>query len=103
MTVLDLVEKLSNALGISPRVRFVARPAGEMNVTYANIDRAGERWSWRPCVPLDDGLTEFARWLERERRTVPERLRLIATGRHLPARIRDVLTRLSVPSSNPAR
>jgi nucleoside-diphosphate-sugar epimerase len=103
VTVLDLVEKLGNALEISPRVRFVARPAGEMNITYANIDRAGERWSWRPCVPLDDGLAEFARWLKRERRTVPERLRRIVTRGHLPARIRDLLTRLNVPSSNPAR
>ncbi len=102
VSVLELVEKLAKALEVRPRVRFVARPPGEMNVTYASIERAGERWSWSPCVPLDDGLADFAHWLKRERRTVPERLRRILARGRVPARIRNVLRRLNVPSSNPA-
>jgi UDP-glucuronate 4-epimerase len=64
VTVLELVEKLARALGVTPRVRFVDRPAGEMNVTYANVARAAERWGWRPEVALDDGLADFSRWLK---------------------------------------
>lgn len=102
VTVLELVDKLGKALAISPRVRFVPRPAGEMNVTYASIARAGDRWSWRPIVPLDDGLGEFAQWLKRERRTVPDRLRQIVARGRMPARIRNLLTRPNALSSNPA-
>ena len=102
VTVLELVEKLGVALELSPRVRYVTRPAGEMNVTYADIERAGERWLWRPCVGLEDGLADFARWLKQERQTIPGRLRRIVAGRRLPARIRGLVTRLNVPASNPA-
>jgi UDP-glucuronate 4-epimerase len=64
VTVLDLVAKLGRALRIEPRVRFVERPSGEMNVTYANIARAAERWNWRPEIALEDGLADFSRWLK---------------------------------------
>ena len=100
VTVLELVEKLGNALNLSPRVRFVARPAGEMNVTFANIGRAAERWSWRPSVHIDNGLAEFTRWLKQEQQTLPERLQRIVAHERLPARIHDLLTRLSAPSSD---
>ena len=74
VTVLELVGKLGEALRVTPRLRFVARPPGEMDVTYANIERAAARWSWRPRVALDEGLAEFAHWLKRERRSVSGRL-----------------------------
>ena len=77
VSVLDLIEKLGRALEISPRLRFIERPPGEMNVTFANIARAAERWSWRPRVALDDGLADFARWLRRKERQVSERVRRI--------------------------
>jgi nucleoside-diphosphate-sugar epimerase len=64
VTVLELVSQLGRALGVEPRVRFVERPSGEMNVTYANIARATERWGWRPEVALEDGLADFSRWLK---------------------------------------
>jgi UDP-glucuronate 4-epimerase len=102
VTVLELVEKLGDALEVVPRVRFISRPPGEMNVTFANIDRAGECWSWRPCVALDDGLAEFARWLKAERRTVPDRLRRIVARGRLPVRIRSLLARPKALSTNPA-
>jgi nucleoside-diphosphate-sugar epimerase len=102
VTINELVDKLGHALKVKPRVRFVARPAGEMNVTYANIARAGACWSWRPIVPLDDGLAEFAGWLKQERRTVPERLRRVVTRPRLPARIRTLLTRPNALLGNPA-
>jgi nucleoside-diphosphate-sugar epimerase len=102
VTVLELIEKLARALKVKPRVRFVTRPTGEMNVTFADIRRAGDLWSWRPRVPIEDGLTDFALWLRRERRTVPDRLRQIVARGRVPARIRNLLTRPSALSSNPA-
>ncbi|HKQ68129.1 MAG TPA: NAD-dependent epimerase/dehydratase family protein [Polyangiaceae bacterium] len=67
-SVNDLVAKLGKALGKAPRVRLVDRPAGEMNATFADVRRAASLWGWKPEVPLDDGLADFARWLEVEER-----------------------------------
>jgi UDP-glucuronate 4-epimerase len=63
VTVNELVARLGEALGVTPRVRNVPRPPGEMNVTFADVRRARERWGWRPQVALTDGLADFARWL----------------------------------------
>jgi UDP-glucuronate 4-epimerase len=65
-TVRQLVEKVGVALGIEPRVRRVPRPAGEMDVTFADISRAHQRWGWRPEMTLDAGLRDFATWIRAE-------------------------------------
>jgi UDP-glucuronate 4-epimerase len=71
--LLDLIEKLGRALEIVPRLRFVERPLGELDVTYADITSATERWSWRPHVTLEAGLADFAAWLRREGQSAQER------------------------------
>jgi UDP-glucuronate 4-epimerase len=60
------VEKLGVVLGVEPRVRRAPRPAGEMDVTFADITRANQRWGWRPTVSLDAGLLDFATWIRAE-------------------------------------
>src|SRR5882724_5273818 len=62
-TVTSLVAKIAKALGKEPRVRTVARPPGEMDVTFADIARARELWGWRLTIELDDGLRDFAGWI----------------------------------------
>lgn len=75
VTLLELVEKLGRAFDIEPRVCFVERPPGEVDVTYADISRAGERWSWRPRMSLEQGLADFATWLRLEGQAAPARAR----------------------------
>jgi len=65
-TVKALIEKLGQALAIEPRVSAVERPPGEMDVTFADITKAGQLWGWRPVITLDDGLREFAGWIRGE-------------------------------------
>ena len=67
-TVSTLVEKLGRALEIEPLVRRVDRPAGEMDVTFANVQKAADLWGWRPETTFDDGLRDFAAWLKAEER-----------------------------------
>ena len=99
VSVLELIEKLAGALKLVPRLRFVPRPPGEMNVTYAAIGRAADRWAWQPRVTLDEGIAEFAQWLRWERRTMPRRvLDVLARGR-LPARMRNLVRLAQMPSA----
>jgi UDP-glucuronate 4-epimerase len=65
-TVSALVDKVGAALGIAPIMRRVERPAGEMDVTFADIGKAHQLWKWRPEVALDDGLRSFAIWIKAE-------------------------------------
>jgi UDP-glucuronate 4-epimerase len=65
-TVRSLVEKLGDALGMEPRVRRAPRPAGEMDVTFADITKARQRWGWAPTVTLEAGLLDFAAWIRAE-------------------------------------
>ncbi|MGP6158097.1 MAG: NAD-dependent epimerase/dehydratase family protein [Vulcanimicrobiaceae bacterium] len=79
VNLLELIEKLGRALEIAPRLRFVERPPGELNVTYADITRATERWSWQPRMSIEQGLADFATWLRLEGR--PERARRVKSRR----------------------
>jgi UDP-glucuronate 4-epimerase len=65
-TVTALIDKLGAVLGVPPVVRKVDRPPGEMDVTFANIERAGKIWGWRPVVEFDEGLRDFAQWIKSE-------------------------------------
>jgi UDP-glucuronate 4-epimerase len=65
-TVRELVAVLGRTFGVEPRVRWVERPAGEMDVTFADISRARELWSWQPEITLEEGLRDFAAWLRAE-------------------------------------
>jgi UDP-glucuronate 4-epimerase len=65
-TVTTLVDKLGHALGIAPKVCRVDRPAGEMDVTFADVAKAQKLWGWRPEIALDDGLRDFAAWIRTE-------------------------------------
>ena len=65
-SVRDLVAMLAAATGRTPRVRYVERPPGEMDVTFADARAAAERWGWRAEVDFESGLRDFVEWLKRE-------------------------------------
>ena len=65
-TVTALVAKLGHALGMEPRVKCIERPPGEMDVTFADVGLAERLWGWRPEIALDDGLRDFAAWIQGE-------------------------------------
>ena len=70
VTVCELVGRLGAALDVEPRLRFVERPPGEMNATFADVSLAMRLWSWRPAVRLDDGIRDFTLWLKSSRSVV---------------------------------
>lgn len=62
LTVLEVVEKIGEAVGarIDPDVRNEAR--GEIREQYLSARRARERFGWRPEVGLEEGLRETVGW-----------------------------------------
>ncbi len=61
-SVLHLVDCLEKNLGVQARVRFIERPRGDIEVTYADTKRSEEDFGFHPTVSLDEGIKRFSRW-----------------------------------------
>jgi UDP-glucuronate 4-epimerase len=62
----ELVDRLEAALGVKANRVVAAHQAGDVPMTFANIDRARELLGWEPRTDLDDGLRRFGAWLRSE-------------------------------------
>jgi UDP-glucuronate 4-epimerase len=60
----EMVRVLGEELGVEPCV--VTRPTqpGDVERTYANIDKASRLLGYQPLTPFREGIREFVRWLD---------------------------------------
>jgi UDP-glucuronate 4-epimerase len=65
-TLRRLVELLSEAFGVEPRVQWLPAQPGDVERTYADVGRARELLGYVPEVPLEEGIPRFAAWLREE-------------------------------------
>ncbi len=63
----QLVAYLEEALGKKALIEPLPRQAGDMEVTYADIQRAREILDYRPTTPIKEGIRKFAEWFIRSR------------------------------------
>jgi dTDP-L-rhamnose 4-epimerase len=65
LTVLDVAERMANALGVQhlePEITSQYR-VGDIRHCFADISMARDRLGFEPRVTLDDGLVELAEWV----------------------------------------
>jgi UDP-glucuronate 4-epimerase len=67
--VTRLVALLEQALGRAAIIREVARPAADVEETWASIDAIGALSGFTPTTSLDVGIPKFARWFLEYRAT----------------------------------
>jgi len=60
--LMDMITYLSEALGVKPQIKMFPMQAGDLAVTYADIDKAKKILHYEPSVLLKDGLKKFANW-----------------------------------------
>jgi UDP-glucuronate 4-epimerase len=68
----EMIEVLGEELGVEPRILPAPPQPGDVERTYANIDKAGRLLGYRPDRPFREGIREFVGWLDahaRERAT----------------------------------
>ena len=65
ITLSALVSKISDALGVEPTIKYLPNQAGDVSITSADVTRAAEALGYEPKVTIDEGIAQFARWLER--------------------------------------
>jgi UDP-glucuronate 4-epimerase len=62
ITLMEVVEQLQNALGKKAPLRFLPVQPGDMDITYADINRARQILGYNPQKPFKDGIRLFADW-----------------------------------------
>jgi UDP-glucuronate 4-epimerase len=63
ITLADLVVALGKTVGREPNVVRAPVPLGDVDATFANIEKAGKELGWRPQMKLTDGLATVADWI----------------------------------------
>lgn len=59
----DLIPAIGRAMGKPMRIRHIERPLGDVDATFASIERAEKELGWKPRVNFEDGLATVAEWL----------------------------------------
>jgi UDP-glucuronate 4-epimerase len=60
--LLELIHMLEQSLGKKARLRFLPNCAGDMLVTYADIQLARQLLGYDPQVPITEGIQRFTSW-----------------------------------------
>jgi nucleoside-diphosphate-sugar epimerase len=58
----DLIKAISEAAGIEPRLVYEKMKPGDVNITYASIDKAMKVLNYHPRTSLKEGLGNFISW-----------------------------------------
>ncbi|MHC4991225.1 MAG: SDR family NAD(P)-dependent oxidoreductase [Planctomycetota bacterium] len=62
-----LLGKLADLMALEPRIRVLPQQPGDVDRTWADIDRARRDLGWSPSVDIDEGLRRFLEWFESQR------------------------------------
>jgi UDP-glucuronate 4-epimerase len=60
--LLEVVQRLEQALGKKARLRYLPNQPGDMEITYADITHARQILGYAPKTPFADGIQQFADW-----------------------------------------
>lgn len=58
----DLIEEIGSALQIKPVIQYEAMKQGDVNITYADIEKASNLLGYNPHVSLSTGIANFIEW-----------------------------------------
>jgi UDP-glucuronate 4-epimerase len=63
-----LVEMLSAELGITPKLERLPPQPGDVQMTFANVDKAKRLLGYNPDTPMEEGLRRFVEWFRQQPR-----------------------------------
>jgi UDP-glucuronate 4-epimerase len=61
-----LVEMLSAELGVEARLERLPAQPGDVERTFASIDKARALIGYDPCTPMEEGIHRFAEWFRQQ-------------------------------------
>lgn len=60
-----LVSVLARAMGVEPRVEWAPLPPGDVQRTFADLEKSRRVLGFDPRMPLEDGIARFVTWFRR--------------------------------------
>ena len=74
ITLADLIEQLGQALKVTPKRTYHPLPPGDVERTYASVEKAERLLGYAPATPISEGLRHFADWVRPyyQQRTITE-------------------------------
>ena len=60
--LLDVIETLAGALGVTPKMEMLPMQAGDVYATYASIDKLHRAVGYEPRTTIREGIPVFANW-----------------------------------------
>lgn len=62
----DLIQMIYSEMGIASNVNQVGMQEGDVNITYANIDKAIDLINYSPSISMEEGLKRFVSWFREQ-------------------------------------
>ena len=63
----DLIAAIGKAMGKAPRIKALPMQPGDVQITYANIDKAKALFGYEPTTNLETGLSSFIEWYNEQK------------------------------------
>lgn len=60
--LIDLIHILGEAVGVRPVIETYPMQEGDVEITYANIEKASRLFGYRPTTVIGEGLRQFVDW-----------------------------------------
>ncbi len=60
--LMDMIQILSDALGVKPEMEMMPMQPGDVPATYADIDRINAKLGYEPTTPISTGIPRFVDW-----------------------------------------
>ena len=60
--LLDVIETLAAALGVTPKMEMLPMQPGDVHATYASIDKLRQAVGYEPTTSIREGIPIFAKW-----------------------------------------
>lgn len=58
----EMIETIGNVLKIEPKIKILPMQLGDVNITYANIEKAKKLLGYEPKTTFKEGITNFINW-----------------------------------------
>ena len=59
-----MIDTIYNALGQTPNIEQLPMQEGDVDITYANIDKAKAFIGYEPKVSFEEGIGRFIKWYQ---------------------------------------
>jgi UDP-glucuronate 4-epimerase len=60
--LMDMIQILSDSLGIKPEMEMLPMQPGDVPATYADIDKIHTKLGFEPTTPISEGIPKFVDW-----------------------------------------